>query len=724
MNAPRKSNCHQCGYLCGVDVWVDEHERIVHIAPDPERYPFDAQVMNRCHRFAVLKDLIDHPERVNYPLKRTGRRGSGQWQRVSWDAALEGIATELQRLKSAHGPETLASCISAPHMIYWPLHRFLNLWGTPNNIGIGISCWNPRIWVNSLTFGWPLEDEIVPGVTRCVMAFGVNPAESDNSLFWKTLKDFTGTDGLLVVVDPRRTRTARLADHWLKIRPGTDGALVLGMLNVLIQEKLVDRPFVDEWCTGFESLRQRAQAYSLERVSEITDIPAETIARTARLLAASKPAAIITGLGIDMCGANCTHTLRAIAILRAVTGNVDIPGACCLNEGPDFVPEVEMDLSRLFSTRQRNKKLGKGLFPLQRYSGYERLTTFTSQHGNVLPARYLTSAHPHLAWQAMITRRPYPIRALITMASNPLLCQANTSMVYQALKELDLLVCLEQFMTPTAMQADYVLPMAGSLEKSMVQTNGGVANLAYGGGAAIRPLYERRTGFDFWSELGRRCGQAMHWPWTSLEDALDSMFLPCGHSWADICRTGGYAPAPRYRKYLKKGFATPSQKIELASSLLKSLGHDPLPDFTEARADDPAYPLRLMTGVRKQPYYASEFRQMRRLRKKFARPVAEMAPATADRLGLKQGDRIWIETPQGRIQQTLRLADMRVDLVSVEYGWWFPEQPPREPDLGGLWVSNANVLTTADTDACDPILGQWNFRSLPCTVYPAGDYAS
>ncbi len=713
----KKSNCHHCGYLCGVEVHVDERERIHNITPDPTRYPYDKKIVNRCRRFSALGEYLDHPDRINHPLKRIGKRGEGKWQRICWDEAMESIADGVKNMRDQYGPESLATSISAPHAIYWPLHRFMNVWGSPNNIGIGISCWNPRIWVNSLTFGWPIEDEILPNKTRCAILWGVNPAESDNSLFWKTVRDYIDSGGTLITVDPRQTSTSRMAGQWLSIRPGTDGALALGMLHVIVKEKLVDERFVHTWCSGFDDLTRRIDDYPLETVAAITGLAPSSITEAARVYATSPPASILTGLGIDMGGANCTQTLRAISILRAVTGNFDTPGANCLHDYPDFMPEVAMELGHLLSPEQRKKKLGRGLFGLQRYEGLERLDEYTRRHGKVLPTRYLTAAHPHLAWQAMITGQPYPIRGLITFASNPLLCQSDTRRIYGALCNLDLLVCLEHFLTPTAMLADYVLPMAGSLEQSMVQTNGGTANIAYGGPAAISPRHERRTGFDFWCDLGRRCGQTEHWPWKSLEEALDTIFSPCGLTWDQFCKTGLYAPEPVYHKYIAQGFATPSGKIELSSRILKDLGHDPLPAYTAVERDDDTYPLTLMSGVRRQPYYSSQHRQVASLRRRRLEPVAEMSASTASALGLAQGDWVWIETHKGRIRQRLKIADMRPDTVSIEYGWWFPERSSAAPELGGVWESNANVLTSAHTDRCDPILGQWGTRDLCCKVY-------
>lgn len=717
----RKSNCSLCGYLCGLLAHCDESGTLLKVTPDPSRYPYDASIMRRCRRFACNLKILDHPSRINYPLKRAGKRGSGKWQRVTWDEALDDIAARLTDMKNRYGAETLATCIGAPHSIYWPLHRFLNLFGSPNNIGIGHICWNPAIWVHSLTYGWPIEPELEPNHTKCAILWGINPAESDNSLFWKTVVQYRETGGQLIVIDPRRTETAAKADIWIPVKPGSDGALALAMLQVIIKENRYDHDFVKNWCHGFEQLRKRTADYSPDKVASLTGIDGSTVTEVARLFATLRPATIFNGLGIDQSGLNCTQTLRSLAILRAITGNLDKPGACHLGKMPDFVPESELELSEMLPPEQRQKKLGADCFRLQTYDGYERLSRYTRQHGKKLPARYLTSAHPHLAWQAMAKGEPYPIRALIVMAGNPLLTQANTRLVYEALKSLDLLVVLDMFMTPTAMLSDYVLPAAGSLERATLQTNGGVSNIAYGGAAAILPLYERRPDFTFWRELGQRCGQGKYWAWETMEESLDEIFTPTGLTWEEFCQTGLYAPPPSYLKYETKGFATPSGRVELYSSLLEELAYDPLPNYVHPDDESSAYPLILMTGVRHQPFYATQFRQVERLRRCRPEPVAEMDAATAAQLGLQEGERIWIETPEGRIRHVLGLVEMLPGIVSIEYGWWYPEQSPEEPSLGGVWESNANLLTSAGVDKCDPILGQWSYRTLCGKAYPVSD---
>jgi anaerobic selenocysteine-containing dehydrogenase len=721
-----RANCRFCGYLCGLIATVEDG-RVVEIEPDPSRYPYDASLQRGCRRWQANLEFLDHPERVNHPLKRIGERGSGEWQRVSWAEALEDIAERLQGLKERYGPETLATSIGGPHATYWPLHRFMNLFGSPNNIGIGQICWNPGIWINSLTYGWPIENELDPETTACAILWGTNPAESDNSLFWRTILQFSREGKPLIVVDPRQTRTAAQARLWLPVRPGTDAFLALGMLHIILSEKLYDTRFVENWCYGFDELIKHVSAYPPALVEGITGVEAGKILEAARLYALNSPASLISGRGVDQLGSNSIAAHRALAILRAVTGNLDVPGASHLCEMPDFIPEVDLELSDALPEAQRLKGLNQGWLLLQSYDGYEYVQRHTQQQDKRLPLRYLTSTHPNLAWRAMLTGQPYPLRALIVMGSNPLLTQADSHLVYQALKSLDLLVALEYFKTPTAMLADYILPSAGGLERPLFQTHAGTANIAYGGDQAVRPYYERRSDFDFWRELGLRLGQAGSWPWKTLHESLEATLKPSPITWEGFCESGlYYAPSP-YQKHeqidpaaeTKRGFATPSGKVELCSQSLADLGYDDLPTPWPLPAQDDDFPLLLLTGARKQPFNASALRQIEDLRRAHPEPLAEISPGTAARLGLADGCPVRVETEQGEARFTLKTAPMREDVVSVEYGWWYPERPACEPELGGVWVSNANVLTHANIETSDPLIGTWTYNGLPCRVRAA-----
>lgn len=716
-----RTNCRFCGYQCGLTATIEDG-RVTEVEPDPAQYPGDESIQRGCRRWRLATECLEHPGRINYPLKRLGERGSGEWQRITWNQALDEIAGKLETLKDCFGPETLATCIGGPHAVYWPLHRFMSLFGSPNNVGIGQICWNPGTWVNTLTYGWTIENELDPDKTACVMLWGINPAESDNSLLWREILRFRRRGKPLIVVDPRRTRTAEQASLWLPLRPGTDAVLALGLLHVIIAEKLYNHEFVTGWCHGFERVAQHVARYSPLYVEGITGIKAEAVIKAARLYAKNTPAALFSGRGIDQIGCNSVPTHRALAILRAITGNLDVAGASHLNQMPDFVPEQDLELSEQFPAHLRQKQLG-GLL-LQSYPGYERVRQLTLQHGKRLPMRYLTSAHPNLVWRAMVSGQPYPIRSLIVMATNPLLTQADSRLVYEALKSLDLLVVLELFQTPTSMLADYVLPSAGVLERPLFETKAGTANIAYGGERAIEPYYERRPDFDFWRELGVRLGQEKEWPWESFRDSLEASLAPTGLTWGDFCQTGLFWQPEQYQKHEKiealtrqpAGFATKSGKVELYSELLAELGHDPLPTPKPLPVTQQEFFLTLITGARFQPYYASSFRQYEALRLIHPHPLAEMNAATAERLGLVEGSLIWVETERGKAQFTLKISTMCDDVVSVEYGWWYPEMEAAEPGLGGLWIANGNILTNADFETSDPLIGTATYNGIPCRV--------
>lgn len=730
----RRTNCHFCGYLCGFLATV-ENGRVVDLEPDPTRYPYDPQILAGCRRWRMNLSVLDGPDRVNYPLKRKGERGSGEWERVSWDDALDDIARRLQELSRAHGSETLASAIGGPHASYWPLHRFMNLFGSPNNMGIGQICWNPRIWMDAITFGWTIEADINPDITECVFIWGTNPAQSDNSMFWRALiKVGRSQDMSLVVIDPLRTQTAAVADMWIAPRPGTDCALALGFIHVIIEEDLYDHDFVDEWCYGFDELAEHVRTYTPDYVSEVCDVPGEQIREAARLFARARAAALVSGRGIDQVGRNVAPTHRAICCLRAITGNVDKPGACVLTEMSDFETEIDLEMTDDLLPEHRSRCLNTPYTPLQCYDGYGRIRELTMKLSRRLPARYMTSAHPDLVLRAMETGEPYPVRALIVEATNPLLTYADTHRVFKALMSLDLIVVLDYYLTPTASIADYVLPAAGAIERPLFQQHGGVANIAYGGPAAVEPYYERRSDYDVFRELGLRLGQKEAWPHKTFREALEKVLEPSGMSWEDYCQVGLYFRPPDFGKHKitgpdgrKQGFATSTGKIELASEILPKLGGQRLPHMGEpARLCSDALVRRaeeegglhvtMITGARKQPYNASMYFNYAPFREKSPYPVAEMSENMAARAGFASGDCIKVATDKGSARFILKTRRMRDDLISVDYGWWHPEWPATAPDFGGIWTSNVNCLTSCSLDAGEELIGTWSYNNIDCVV--------
>ncbi len=729
----RRTNCHYCGYCCAFLATVEDG-RVTDLVPDPTRYPYDERILAGCRRWRMNLKALDDPARVNHPLRRVGERGANEWERVSWDEALDDIAARLRALADEHGPETLASMIGGPHASFWPLHRFMNLFGSPNNMGIGQICWNPRIWMDVVTFGWTVEADIVPGLTECLFIWGTNPAQSDNSMFWRSIIKFARSDAALVVVDPRRTQVAALADVWLAPRPGTDCTLALGLIHVIVRDGLVDQAFVDEWCHGFDELAQHVASFTPEFVAEACDVAAEDVVHAAHLFGEAGAAALVSGRGIDQVGPNVAPTHRAICCLRAVTGNVDKPGSCVLAEASDFVSEMELEMTDALAPEHRARCLNTPYTPLQCYEGYGRLRPLTERLGRTLPERYLTSAHPDLVLHAMETGEPYPVRALIVNATNPLLTYADTHRVFDALMGLDLIVVLDYYLTPTASIADYVLPIAGAIERPILQVHGGVANIGYGGPAAVDPYHERRTDYDVFRGLGLRLGQEDAWPEETLADAFAVQLARAGMDWDTYCTTGIYCqPATFFKHQLSgpdgspRGFATTTGKIELASEFLDGLGGPRLPapqrhitlcspDLRKRAKEQGGMYLEMITGSRKQPYNASMYFNNPDFRASSPVPVAEVSPTTAKHCGLADGDRVEIATDKGAARFILKTAPMRDGLVNVDYGWWHPEWEPGAPDFGGMWECNVNCLTSCSLADGEEMIGTWSYNAIDCVL--------
>jgi anaerobic selenocysteine-containing dehydrogenase len=494
---------------------------------------------------------------------------------------------------------------------------------------------------------------------------------------------------------------------------------------------LYNKSFVDQWCYGFDELREYVQGFSPSAVSEICGVEEAVIVECAQSFANS-PSAIVSGRGIDQVGQNVAPTHRARCCLLAITGNVDSPGSCVLAESSDFVEELELEATLDNFDVLSDLCLNTEYTPLQCYEGYKYVDTLTTKLNRRLPARYLTSAHPDLVLQAMETGDPYPIRALIVEATNPLLTYADTNRVYNALMNLDLIVVIDYFMTSTAQIADYVLPSAGAIERPTFQAHGGVANMVYGGPAACKPYYERKTDYEIFRELGIRLGQEQYWPWETFEQACEYTLARAGMSWEEYCEVGMYFRQPQYFKHEilndegePQGFATSTGKIELASVALDHLGGDRLPhfgksaklcdeQFIEAKTKEGYMHYQLITGGRKQPYNASMYLNNPDFRKKYPHPLVEMSANTANALNVVAGDLIELATNNGVAVFEVSIINMRDNLLHADYGWWHPEAGLDSQGLGGIWESNINTLTECSLRGGEAMIGTWSYNDIDC----------
>jgi anaerobic selenocysteine-containing dehydrogenase len=464
------------------------------------------------------------------------------------------------------------------------------------------------------------------------------------------------------------------------------------------------------------------------------------------MYATNWPASMGYALGVapDHIGLNGIRVEHAKTCLRAITGNLRADGGeTPLGPGPVIngkmaIRDSMIQLEEKCSPEQRRKQIGSDTYKVMMWPAWE-ITNKIYKELYGIPL--CMSGHDFLSHQpsifrAILTEKPYPIKAMLTWGSNALLNAANTKLVYQALKSpnLDLHIVLEHFMTPTALLADYVLPTASKLEKPKCSTGEDFSPVFQCGERAVQPLGERRSDYDFFRALAIRLGFSEYFPWETEEEFADYRLEPLGISFkeaaTEIYNVVSSKPwtyetiNPKTGK--PTGFATPSGKAELYSNVLKELDYDPLPFYEEPpesyiRTPDVAkdYPLILNTGGRSRPLFHSEHRQFGMgMREQHPEPLMDIHPATAKKLGIADGDWVNIETRRGTIKQKARITnDIHPEVINVESHWWFPEQPEEEPSLRGLWQSNANVLTLDEPEACDPLTGGWALRALLCKVY-------
>jgi anaerobic selenocysteine-containing dehydrogenase len=700
-----KSVCRSCHGGCGVLLHVHDGV-LVKVGGDPDS-PLNKGRL--CPIGTVTADIVNHPDRLKFPMRRLGARGSGQWQRISWDEALDEIAEKLLAIREKYGVEAVAlGTGTGRHHIRW-VSRFGNAFGTPNWCEPGFAqCFHPRVNTSILTFGdFPVCDYTGGVDPKCILFWGHNPVLSgpDGETRFNVMHALESKPRT-IVVDPRRTKLAEAADLWLQIRPGTDAALALAMTHVLIKDHSIDAEFVQRWTHGFDALAAHVRPFTPEWAAPITWLPTEQIRAAARMFAQAKPAMLEWGCAIEHTP-NCIQTVRALSLLPALTGNVDIPGAWVFGmHGLGRFPSLIENL-----TPEANaKRLGADKYKLLGGASAD------------LPA-----AHIPTLLSAMREGKPYPVKAFLVFGNNTLTTYANTKEVYAALMQLDFMLCADLFMTPTAELADIVLPAAHWPEIDQLAGLPTVAaNVVLANQKTVQ-IGECRSDEEIFVAMARR----MKLPVGTepVKDVLDAMLKAGGIGMSfDELKQQGFVKVPfKYRKYESGGFKTPTGKIELYSTRFERLGYDPLPTFREppespVSAPEVAkdYPLVLTTGGRISYFFNSEHRQIPKLRKSQRDPQAEIHPDTAARFGIASGDWMWIETRRGRIRQKAKLTtgiDPRV--IHVQHGWWFPERGG--PDYG-VWDSNANVLTN-NGPPYDPAMGTYQLRALLCRVAKAPEQA-
>jgi len=688
-----RTTCGICQIGCGVKVYVDDGQ-IVKIEGDIE-HPLNKGVL--CPKGMASLEYLYHPDRLRRPLKREGKRGEGKWLPISWEEAIELISVNLTRVKEKYGPESITfirGAAKGPQDEY--LARFANIFGSPNFLSMGYVCFIPRRNASMFTYGF----QAIPDIDyppRSIIVWGENMSETLHHVYLR-IQGAIRKGTRLIVVDPYKCKVADDAQLWIRLKPGADLALALGMLHVIIDESLYDRTFIENYTTGFDELREHVKDYTPHRVAEITWVPPETIIEAARLYAINRPSVIQWGNGIDHNKDNF-QTARAICILRAITGNIGIPGGELQWQQPPILARgsATFSLYNMIAPEIRARRI----------VGEEKLlpTVFYALQQSVV--------------EAMISGKPYPVKAAYIQGSNPLLSYPNAKKAYEAFQQVDFMAVSDIFMTPSAAIADVVLPVATYLEFDSISAP--PYSLAV---AAVQQqvtrIHDCHSDYEILRDLAEAMGMKGYF-WDTEEECLDFILKPAGITFDEFRKIGILEGTKQYRNYQSKGFPTPSSKVELYAGRLKEMGFDPLPTWREPLEDytgtgniNEEYPL-ILTSWKRIPYRHSGGRQIPSLRGMHQEPIVVIHPETAIRYKIADGERVCIETEQGKItQKALLKADIDPRVVGVDYGWWMPEE--RESTLFGWEKSNINVILD-DKPPYSKEMGTPCLRGVMCRIY-------
>jgi anaerobic selenocysteine-containing dehydrogenase len=681
--------CSECYMYCGVHVEVSDEKavRILGNAGDP---------MHRggiCIKGKNALDLVYSPERVLYPMKKVGLRESGKWERISWPEALTTIADRLEDVIKKYGPNAVMAITGYPGTMRCIMSvLFTRSLGSPDLISTTpIWCEGPGVVADYVTVGGPITHFSYYDLenTHCVLLWGSNP-QASHPPYWEKILRSRATGAKLIVVDPRRTPAAEKSDIWLPVTPGTDGILALGMMNVIINEHLYDEEFVEKWCFGFDKLKDHIQKYSVEKVAQVTGLSVEAIVDASRLYATTKPACLFARNGITR-KPNSTQACRALTILVALTGNIDIPGGNLLPKKLDgFISGGELfyDKKWRLPPEVGSQAFGAKEFPL--WGGPEGAGA-TSQ--NFIAINEVLSESSR-------------VKAAICAGNNFVLNSPDPLKVREAFKKLEFVLAVDWFLTPTMELADIFLPAAGWLEKEEISPEWLSLHIS-ASQQAITPLGEAWDDNKIFIELAKLMRERGLLPynfiqWDSVKEFNNARLKGLGITFDDLKRVIRIPIPIKYRAYEQEGFKTPTRKVELYSTLLEKFGYEPLPEYHELpQSHSENYPFILITP--RDPYFFnSRGRQSRSLRKLSPEASVDIHRAVAEERNIKDGDWVWIETQWGKCRQRVRVTEnLPRNVVSASAYWWYPEKPG---PLHGCNDSNIGLLIP-DAPPYDPIEG-------------------
>jgi formate dehydrogenase len=707
--------CRICEPLCGMVATVDDGE-VVAIRGDRE-HPVSEGYL--CPKGFAMLDVQRDPDRVLYPLKRVG--GPGEFERCTWDEALDDIAGRLRELIRRHGKDSIGAYLGNPagmhtgHM-YW-LMGFIGALGSPHAYSPNTQDTATRMTASHFLYGSPLPIPF-PDVRRTsfFLMFGANPLMSKGSLFTvprvkERLDEIVARGGRVVAVDPRRSETARAYEH-VAVRADTDAWLLLGLIGEIFREGLEDRAFLDLQTSDWTGLRDAAVAVTPETAGDRTGVPADRIRELARAFATADSAAAYTRTGVCT-GSFGTLVNFLVDALNAVTGNLDRPGGAVFGNPPLSFDEL-------------GARFGMASYATRR----TRIGSLPEVAGLMASA-----AMP----EEITTPGPGQLRALVVGAGNPVLTTPGSVAVEDALERLDLLVCLDLYVTETSKHAHYILPGTTFLEREDLPgtlLQWAATPFVQATTKVVDPPGECREEWHFYDEMARRLGLGGPFSFRSARvlarlgllrltpmKMIDLMLRTGRHGDRFGMRRGGLS--------LRKVLASPHGLLldeHPATGVLKRkvqhrdrrvhLFHADLAAEIERlqatpAATDPEYPLRLI-GRRETRSHNS---WMHNVPSKHRQARLQVNPADAEEANVADGQRVRIESPDGAVEVAIEVTDDVVaGTVALPHGWGHAGGWQRANEAGGV---NYNLLTSTRTESAERLSGMSHLNGVPVRLLPA-----
>lgn len=676
-----------------------------------------------CPRGARAPDIVYSPDRLLHPLVRTAARGDTEpaFARIGWGAAYDRMVDGLRRVAYRYGPEAVGIYSGTGNFDFGMNEHFapagtvessanavLFPFGSPNASGVGALCYASfGMIATRACFGAPYREmQADLDGAELILIWGANPATDSPPLRLRQVRRALERGASVITIDHRRSETARvLGCPWIGVRPGTDGALALGMIREIIEEDLYNHAFVRDWTHGFEELRAYARSFTPEWVAAITRVPAGEVRTLARRIASARGCCFVTYSGLEYSNSG-VQAIRAVWCLLALCGHLDTPGS------NQFKMRARPRLNRLMTGPPAGARPALGA---QRYPLF-----FESRR----------EAQAVEFPRAILEGDPYPLRALIVTGASLLTSWPQPELWRRALQALDLLVVVNRFPSADSRYADLVLPACTGFETESYQIyDGSLVQLRQ---RVIPPLGESRPDYLIFAELARRLGYGHLWPQTE-KDMVRHALEGTGITLEDLRAhpEGIRLPHPpmRHRKYAsghlrldgRPGFETPTGKFELASTWLADHGYDTLPVYREP-AEGPLstpelaarYPLVFNSGARTRiTSHHTRHHHVRSIAARQPWPLVFIHPDDAAPRGIADGDRVDVVSARGRVPFRAHVTpNILAGTIEANGGGGGPIGPKAWRD------ANVNELT--DYHNRDPVSGFPVYKALLCDLERSG----